>query len=167
MLYWANINNVKVGPLEPEQLASYGLTPDTYVWREGWQQWCKAKFVDELQPWLYRQYGNSCGYAGGSATQYWHFDNRAAGQEHRPPMPSTYLPWSLIVTLACCMPLGIVAIIYSSMVESRYAAGNYDGALSASSRAKGWCIAGAILGALKYLWMIFYFMIAICRVKPY
>lgn len=163
MLYWANINNVKVGPLEPEQLASYGLTPDTYVWREGWQQWCKAKFVDELQPWIYRQYGWGGGAygPGGGSTQYWHFDSRNAGQEQRPPMPSTYLPWSLIVTLVCCMPLGIVAIIYSSMVESRYAAGNYAGAQSASSAAKYWCIAGAILGALKYLWMIIYFMITI------
>lgn len=161
MLYWANINEIKVGPLEPEQLASYGLTPDTYVWRKGWQQWCKAKFVDELQPWIYRQYGGRSAYGPEErdSTQYWHFDRYNAGQKQRPPMPSTYLPWSLIVTLVCCMPVGIVAIIYSSMVESRYAASNYAGAQSASSVAKGWCIAGAVLGALKYLWLVFHFML--------
>ncbi len=133
MLYWAIINNVKVGPAEPEQLLSYGLTPETPVWCQGWTQWCKAGFVDEFRPWF--------GLGNDMPT-------------NQPPMPQSYLAWSLIATLLCCLPLGIVAIIYSTQVESRYAAGNYSGALRASENAKGWCIASAITGILYYIGLV-------------
>lgn len=152
MRYWAIINNVQVGPLEPEQLASYGLTPDTMVWREGWSQWCKAKFVDELTPWITPD--TSYGYQG-SNNGYWGYGNNCRNTDGQlRPMPSSYLPWALIITFMCCLPAGIVAIIFSSKVESRYAAGDYIGSEKASSTAMAWCIIGVVLGAFKYFVML-------------
>lgn len=59
------------------------------------------------------------------------------------PKPANYLVWAILVTLFCCIPLGIVAIIFATQVDSKYAAGDYAGAQIASGRAKLWSILGA------------------------
>lgn len=63
-------------------------------------------------------------------------------------MPSSYLVWSVIATVLCCLPAGIVAIIFSSQVSSRYYAGDIDGARRASDRAQIWIIVSFVLGVL-------------------
>ncbi|ABW15854.1 Interferon-induced transmembrane protein [Parafrankia sp. EAN1pec] len=55
------------------------------------------------------------------------------------PIP-TYLWQSIACTLLCCLPAGIVAIVYATKVQSRQQIGDYAGALDASSKAKTWCI---------------------------
>ena len=64
-----------------------------------------------------------------------------------PPKPENYLVWSILVTLFCCLPFGIVAIIKSCAVDSAYAANNLPAAQEASAAAKKWCLIGAIAGA--------------------
>lgn len=65
-----------------------------------------------------------------------------------PPKPDNYLIWSVLVTLFCCLPLGIVAIIKSTSVDSAYNAGNHEAAQAAAADAKKWCIIGAVCGAI-------------------
>jgi phosphoribosylglycinamide formyltransferase-1 len=55
------------------------------------------------------------------------------------PMPSNYLIWSILATVFCCLPAGIVAIIFSSQVSSRYYNGDLEGSRKASRMAE-WCI---------------------------
>ena len=45
---------------------------------------------------------------------------------HFPPPPQVpnYLVHSIIATLCCCMPFGIVALVYSAQVNSKLAAGD-------------------------------------------
>lgn len=50
-----------------------------------------------------------------------------------------YLAWLIVTTLLCCMPFGIVAIVYSSQVDSKLRNGDYDGAANSSNKAKMWC----------------------------
>ena len=54
------------------------------------------------------------------------------------PKPENYLVQSILATLCCCLPLGIVAIVYSSQVDSKYNLGDYSGAVIASNNAKKW-----------------------------
>lgn len=49
-----------------------------------------------------------------------------------------YLPQAILTTVFCCLPFGIVAIVYAAQVNSKLAAGDYEGALSASKSAKLW-----------------------------
>lgn len=65
------------------------------------------------------------------------------------PMPSTYLIWSVIMTLCCCTIPGIIAIIFSAKVSSRYYSGDIDGAKKASSMAEIWIIVSFVLGVLS------------------
>jgi hypothetical protein len=61
----------------------------------------------------------------------------------------TYLWQSIVVTLCCCLPVGIVAIVYSAQVSSKLSAGDVAGAVDASKKARMWCwiaFAGGFVG---------------------
>lgn len=65
-----------------------------------------------------------------------------------PPKPNNYLVFSILVTLFCCLPTGIAAIIYSSQTDSAYYAGNYDVAIGNSNKAKTWCIVSVVVSVI-------------------
>ena len=44
----------------------------------------------------------------------------------RAERPSTYLVLSILVTIFCCLPFGIVGIVYASKVDSSWYAGRAD-----------------------------------------
>ena len=48
MKYWANINGVQYGPVEKEELLGLGLTKDSFVWREGIEDWVMVRNFNEL-----------------------------------------------------------------------------------------------------------------------
>jgi len=49
-----------------------------------------------------------------------------------------YLVYSIVVTLLCCVPLGIPAILYSAQVNSKVRIGDIQGAIDSSKKAKMW-----------------------------
>jgi len=53
--------------------------------------------------------------------------------------PPTYLWQSIVCTLLCCLPFGVVGIVFAAKVNSLAAAGNMPAALEASNKAKFWC----------------------------
>ena len=61
------------------------------------------------------------------------------------PIPN-YLVQSILVTLCCCLPLGIVGIIFAAQVNSKLAVGDVAGATEASSKARLFCWLGFGLG---------------------
>ena len=64
----------------------------------------------------------------------------------QPPMtPDNYLVWAILSTILCCLPLGIVAIVYSSKVDGLYNQGDYAGAQEAADNAKKWAMWSAII----------------------
>jgi len=68
--------------------------------------------------------------------------------------PSNYLAFAIITTIICCLPFGIVSIIFASQVNSKWAAGDIAGAQSSSRNAKTWAwvsFAVAISGLVIYL----------------
>jgi hypothetical protein len=50
------------------------------------------------------------------------------------------------VTIFCCLPFGIVGIINAANVNSKWAAGDLEGAERASAEAKKWTKVGFICG---------------------
>ena len=61
--------------------------------------------------------------------------------------PPNYLVWSIITILLCTIP-GIVAIVFSTQVNSKWGTGDAAGAYDASNKAKMWALIGTILGAV-------------------
>ena len=56
------------------------------------------------------------------------------GNQNTAP-PKTWLVESILVTLFCCLPLGVVGIINASKVESAHRAGDHQRAEAASKSA--------------------------------
>ncbi|MCH5224911.1 MAG: CD225/dispanin family protein [Muribaculaceae bacterium] len=77
------------------------------------------------------------------------FRNEDQGRRHTEPMPSTWLIWSILVTVFCCFIPGIIAIIFSSQVSSRYYAGDVEGARRSSRNAEIWIIVSFVLGVIS------------------
>jgi type IV secretory pathway VirB10-like protein len=65
------------------------------------------------------------------------------------PCPPAYLVWSIIVTILCCQPLGIGAIICSAMVKQAYNRGNLQKANKMSERAQWFIILAIVCGLLS------------------
>ena len=59
-----------------------------------------------------------------------------------------YLVQSILVTLFCCLPLGIPAIVFAAQVNGKVQSGDIPGALAASKNAKLWCWISFGLGLL-------------------
>jgi hypothetical protein len=60
--------------------------------------------------------------------------------------PKNYLVESILVTIFCCLPFGIVGIINAANVNTKWAQGDVEGAERASAEAKKWTKVGFIVG---------------------
>jgi hypothetical protein len=63
--------------------------------------------------------------------------------------------WAILTTLCCCLPFGIVSIVFAAQVDSKYNGGDLAGALQASENAKKWAIAAGVSGvAIVVVWSV-------------
>ena len=82
-------------------------------------------------------------------------------QEWTPP-PSSGAPASVpnymvpsIISLFCCLPLGIVAVIFAARVNGQVQAGDTAGAMDSSRKAKMFSYIGLILGLIWVaIWVV-------------
>ncbi|WP_259068497.1 CD225/dispanin family protein [Mucilaginibacter sp. X4EP1] len=78
------------------------------------------------------------------------------------PRPKNWLVESILVTIFCCLPFGIVGIVFAASVNSKYDAGDYEGALTTSQQAGKWTKIGFWTGlAVIVLYFIFVFAIGL------
>lgn len=84
------------------------------------------------------------------------YGNAPVGPPASEPPPSN-LVWGILTTLFCCLPLGIVSIVFAAQVNGKWAAGDQAGAQDASSKAKKFAIWAAVLGVVAYVLLgVFY-----------
>ncbi len=72
-----------------------------------------------------------------------------------------YLVQAILVTFCCCLPCGIVGIVYAAQVNTLLRAGDIAAAKQASDSAKLWCWIGLGIGLLFQLviWAFYALMI--------
>ncbi|MDR3657219.1 MAG: CD225/dispanin family protein [Mycobacterium sp.] len=97
---------------------------------------------------------------------YWQGQQPAGWQPPQPGWqgqrePDNYLVWAILCTVLCCLPLGIVSIVYSTKVSGLWVQGRYAEAQAAADNAKKWAIISAIVGAVAavigvVLWFVFF-----------
>lgn len=71
-----------------------------------------------------------------------------AAPEEQPKCPPTNLVWSIILTVLCCTPAGVIGIIFAILTKKHYRRGNYDKAERFSEYGAWACIASIILGII-------------------
>lgn len=62
--------------------------------------------------------------------------------------PDNNLVWGILVTVLCCLPLGIVSIVKATQVSGLYGQGRYAEAQQAADDAKKFAMWGAIAGVV-------------------
>ena len=73
-----------------------------------------------------------------------------------PTRVPNYLVQAILVTLFCCVPFGIVAIVYAAQVNGKVALGDMEGAWRTSRRAKNWAWISFGVGlVITIVWVIF------------
>ena len=73
-----------------------------------------------------------------------------------PPNIPNYLVLSIISTVLCCPPFGIVGIVYATQVNAKLAARDLAGARSASGKARLWSIIGIAAAAVFWIYIAIY-----------
>ena len=59
-----------------------------------------------------------------------------------------YLVWSILVTIFCCLPLGIPAIVFAAKIDNCNAQGDFAGAAENARKSKNFMIWGAVLSVV-------------------
>lgn len=65
-----------------------------------------------------------------------------------------HLVGAIASTCCCCMPAGIVAIVYACQVNAKLAHGDVAGAQKSSRNARRWIVVGIVLGVLCVIWRL-------------
>lgn len=164
--YIDSTSKQQLGPFTPNELQAKNIQPDTVVWCSGMPDWIEARNVAELafifnsgtppppvSPQVKRFQSTNSTNQGQSM-----YNNNVYGRNDVRPMPKNWLIESILVTIFCCQVFGIIAIVYSTKVESLYHAGDYEAAEEASRNAKKWVTFGFfslfIILALYFLFFV-------------
>ena len=127
--FYLNEKNEQKGPVSPEELIRNGVTKNSLVSINGMAQWLPAGEVPELAKL---------------------FTNETSTPLSPPPFPPTppqppvnnnskpdnWLVWAILSTILCCLPLGIVSIIYATKVDNLWNSGQQEEAIKASNMAR-------------------------------
>ena len=155
------------GPVETDELrakiAAGEVGAGDLVWREGMKDWMPAAQVTELG-----SYGASpaAGAPTAEQTPPAAQPQAAPASPYQAPQASTpaeyggagapvpnYLWQSIVVTLLCCQPFGIPAIVFAAKVNAYLAGGMQAEAMDASQKAKMWTWIG--FGCGLAVWVLY------------
>lgn len=73
-----------------------------------------------------------------------------------------YLVWAILATIFCCLPFGIVAIVYAAQAKGHLSSGDFEAAEEAASKARTWCLAATLTG----LGVVLIYLLISCAGMP-
>jgi hypothetical protein len=140
MTWFYTSNGTQSGPITQQELAAKVQSGEVrgtdLIWKEGMSDWLPLNQVP--------------GFSGGVVNTPSQFGmpmaQPSAYASSPRPHVTNYLWQSIVVTLLCCMPFGIVAIVFAAKVDGLVASGDIAGAEAASKTAKLWVNLAAGLG---------------------
>lgn len=87
----------------------------------------------------------------GQQNQGYYQQNNFNGMPQEPVNWVPYLILSIISTLCCCLPFGVVGIVFSAKINSAMLAGNLEEAQNNAKMARIWIIVSFAIGLLTWL----------------
>ncbi len=161
--FYLTPQNEQKGPVEANQLVTLGVNANTLVWTEGMAQWAPAGQVQELASFFAPAAQPATPPTPSYAAQQvapqpapqpaqqaapqsvvYVQTNPSGTSQPAMPKPGSNMILAVLTTVCCCLPLGIVGIVYASKVDGLYFAGDYAGALSAAKSARTWSVIGIV-----------------------
>ncbi|MEO8614945.1 MAG: CD225/dispanin family protein [Luteolibacter sp.] len=154
-------NGSQLGPVEQGELlakvSSGEVSQSDLCWRDGMSDWVPVSKAEELA------------VQSSPSPPVVPVSSEVMNSPYTPPMAAAstpaafggpnipnYLWQSIVVTIFCCWPFGIPAIVYAAKVDGLKARGDIAGATAASASAKTWCfVAGGIGIGIGLIWFLF------------
>ena len=126
---------------------------------EGSYQNDPYKSVNQEQNTSYNEPNNyEYGQGYGQQNQNYNQQNQGYYQQNNfngmPQKPVNWVPYlilSIISTLCCCLPFGVVGIVFSAKINSAMLAGNLEEAQNNAKMARIWIIVSFAIGLLTWL----------------
>ena len=87
----------------------------------------------------------------GQQNRGYYQQNNFNGMPQKPVNWVPYLVLSIISTLCCCLPFGVVGIVFSAKINSAMLAGNLEEAQNNAKMARIWIIVSFAIGLLTWL----------------
>lgn len=136
-------------PTQPEDVAgSYQNDPYKSVNQE------QNTFYGEPNNYEYGQQNQNYEQQNQNYTQQnqgYYQQNNFNGMPQKPVNWVPYLILSIISTLCCCLPFGVVGIVFSAKINSAMLAGNLEEAQNNAKMARIWIIVSFAIGLLTWL----------------
>lgn len=162
--YYIDNQGKQAGPIDPEVAIKYSIiTPSTMVWCAGMADWSQATNVEELID-IFKANGLPNipqPHAPQTPPQAPQMPAAESATTPAPApdnlvQPSSNMVFAILTTCLCCLPFGIVAIVYASKVDGCWFSGQYDEAYYYSKKAHNWSMASLITGlVVVVLYIIF------------
>lgn len=144
--WYANIDGANQGPVNEDAVKQWidanKVTRNTLIWCTGMANWVEAGVT---QPhWFVGKPPDPIVHPNNSFSNRMLQDGAGVRSTDGPRTERvpTYMFSAIFSTLFCCLPLGIVSLVYASKVNSLLAKGDIQGARKASSYAKLWAQLG-------------------------
>lgn len=141
--YYYTDGKDRFGPFTLDQLKERNISESTLVWKDGLPDWVPARNLSDLEPLF------------------------VVSPSEPPPVnvnytnpvmlvpPKNWLIESILLTLLCCPPLGIVGLVYATKVDTLWISGQREAAVKASQEAGKWVKIGAISGfVILFLYLL-------------
>ncbi len=134
--YYYTDGKERFGPFSLEELKDKPITKETLVWKEGLPDWVSANTLSDFN-FLFVE-----------------TEIKSSAEPNAPtksiPLsaPKNWLVESVLVTIFCCLPLGIVGIILALLVDTLWKEGHREAAERISQEAGRWVRYGIIFGAI-------------------
>ncbi len=163
-LYYYRFNDQNLGPLTAQEILNRGIDVNsTYVWTQGMTDWQLAKDVTDFNggipqpPSSQTNYNESqthqnLGYPPSQQAPSTSPNQYANNTQQKPinignqPKPNNNMAIAVVCALLCCMPLGVVGIVYAGKVNKLYNEGNVTEAQEYADKAKKISTIGIIVG---------------------
>ena len=149
MTYYYTDGRERFGPFTLEELREKNIARETLIWRAGLTDWMPAGNLAELQP-LFQPL-----YAEGANP------NPTFEQRSYPNPPKNWLTESILITILCCFPFGLVGIILSAKMETLWKMGEYKAAQMLSDEAGRWVKIGVASGVVLWILFILYWWVMV------
>lgn len=160
MQWYYSKNGTQLGPVEESELraklGSGEISAADLVWKDGMTDWLPAAKVAEFA--LPPTFPAVPPVSGGVVNSPYSPPVQQTPAPYRGAEIPNYLWQSIVVTILCCWPFGIPAIVYAAKVDGLKARGDIAGAMAASGSAKTWCM---VAGGLGLVFGILIFVLAL------
>lgn len=161
LYYFIDSDGTAKGPVGLDHFKNNHINGHSWVWHDGLPQWVEAHTIPSIRKYMRSDLPLS-------------FSSKKEGIDYekervnipslgtlpksdldilRSRVPKTWLAEAILITIFCCIPFGVVGIIYASRVAPYWRRGLYGESIYASNSAAFWVKLTIVLTI--FIWVIY------------